>query len=289
MKVLPGPQPFNITSLPDEDTINLANEQTVTEFGDLINLSPETDELKPEEIAEAFEHALVRFQADGWRVEIDPKLGKQSITVRQGSKRVLVPAEHNVKKNVVDGLIIHEIGTHVLRRLNGERTKLKLLGLGLDRVGPGEEGIGVTREQAIKKEVRDFRGLAGHFAISLAVGLDGQPRNFRAVYEILNKLYKFNNVFEGQDQTIAEQEAREEAWRRCVRTFRGSDCKTPGICSHRDIYYREGNIAVWNLIRNNPEEMFRFSIGKYNPANSRHLWVLKELGITDQDLNLLEH
>ena len=52
--------------------------------------------------------------------------------------------------------------------------------------------------------------------------------------------------------------------------------------------YREGNIGVWDVIRNNPDEMTRFSVGKYDPSNSRHIYVLDQLGISDEDLITLD-
>lgn len=54
-----------------------------------------------------------------------------------------------------------------------------------------------------------------------------------------------------------------------------------------DCAIAEGNIGVWNVVGKNPEEMMRFSVGKYDPTNPRHLWILDQLGITDADLKKL--
>ena len=182
-------------------------------------------------------------------------------------------------------LIEHEIGTHVARREKGERTKLKLLGLGLDRYLKGEEGIATYQEQKIEG-ANDFSGFDGHFAISLASGIDGKKRNFREVFDILKNYY----FIKSKKQTTegAWESAENSAWSRCIRTFRGTSCQTPGACFTRDIAYREGNIGVWNVIKNNPEEIKRFSVGKYDPGNPRHIWILEQLNITDEDLNKLE-
>ena len=69
---------------------------------------------------------------------------------------------------------------------------------------------------------------------------------------------------------------------------RSTDCKTPGTVFTKDIVYREGNIGVWELIRTSPNEMKRFNVGKFDPTNPRHLWILTELGITENDLKGLE-
>ena len=134
----------------------------------------------------------------------------------------------------------------------------------------------------------DFAVLDRHLAISLAKGLDGKPRDFRQVYDIMRKYYLVDELAKGKATEAAQQEAADQAWIRSVRTFRGTDCKTPGAALTKDIIYREGNMGVWELICTKPEEMKRFSIGKYDPANNRHLWVLTELGISDQDLEELE-
>ena len=185
------------------------------------------------------------------------------------------------------GLILHEIGTHVARRDKGERSCLRLLGLGLDRYEGGEEGVATVRQQTTEKKFNDFAGLEGHLAISLAQGLDGVPRDFHHVYDVMRKYHFVQELLGGKDVPTAQQEASKKAWNRCVRTFRGTDCKTPGIAFTKDIIYREGNMGIWELIRTNPNEMKRFNIGKYDPTNSRHLWVLTELGIGEDDLEAL--
>jgi hypothetical protein len=39
---------------------------------------------------------------------------------------------------------------------------------------------------------------------------------------------------------------------------------------------------------NNSPEQRRFMIGKYDPANARHIWVLDQLNITEEDFDDLE-
>lgn len=200
----------------------------------------------------------------------------------------MIPESRSLVKDKVTGLIVHEVGTHVARRINGERSRLKLLSIGLDRYEPGDEGVATMREQALSQKVDDFSGLDGHLAIGLALGLDGQPRDFRQVNEILGKYYLIRNLLSGKTFTEAQEKANNSAWSRSVRTFRGTDCKTPGVCFTKDIIYRQGNIGAWEIIKKKPDEMARFNIGKYDPSNSRHLWILEQLGITDTDLATLE-
>jgi hypothetical protein len=235
------------------------------------------------EIKTAFENALAAYRLSGWRVIVE-KEKTGAINVSQEKKEVAIPKERRLRNPNLQALIKHEIGTHVLRREAGEKSKLKLLGLGLDRYLKGEEGIATYREQEILG-LEEFTGLDGHLAISLANGLDGKKRTFREVFEILQNFYFISSK---KERTEALKLASNSAWDRCIRTFRGTTCKTPGACFTKDIVYREGNIGIWNVVKNNPEEIRRFSIGKYDPANPRHIWILEQLGITETDLENIE-
>lgn len=274
-------------SLPRKAEVQLAQENTLQEVGKLLNIEEIRESYQAEEIKEVFEQALDKLKSEGWEVVID-KSSKTGISVDQEKMQVKVPQSREVLFKKLQTLVAHEIGTHVARRANGERSKLMLLGLGLDRYEKGEEGLATMREQAIGGKVKDFSGPEAHLAISLASGLDGKPRNFREVYTIMVKNFLFKHLAAGKNIKEAREKAEEDAWNRCVRTFRGTDCKTPGVCFTKDIVYREGNIGVWDVVGKNPEEMMRFNVGKYDPANPRHIWIMTQLGITEKDLEELE-
>ncbi|MFZ5365283.1 MAG: tyrosine/phenylalanine carboxypeptidase domain-containing protein [Patescibacteria group bacterium] len=284
LAALPNNLPkVKMQELPEAKTRQLAKELTLKEMGDLVNISYKAGELVAEDIKEMFTQALANLRVEGWSVVID-KSSKTGISVDQEIKTIKVPESRKMLFDKLRTLIAHEIGTHVTRRVKGERSKLKLLGLGLDRYEKGEEGVATMREQALSNELKDYAGLDGHLAIGLAMGLDGKPRDFRQVYEILEKYYRLNNLLQGKKKEEALAASQTSAWNRSVRTFRGTDCKTPGVCFTKDIIYREGNIETWAVVKNKPEEMSRFSIGKYDPANPRHIWILNMLGITDKEL-----
>ncbi len=238
-------------------------------------------EYTAEEIKSAFEQELKKYELSGWTVAIVEN--GTAINVSQENKKVNIPSDRKIKEKKLRALIEHEIGTHVLRRERGEKSKLKLLGLGLDRYIKGEEGVATFEEQKILG-ANEFFGFEGHLAIALAMGMDGKKRDFRKVYEIL-KDYNFINSKKEESETM--KQAEDSAWKRCVRTFRGTTCETPGVCFTRDIVYREGNIGIWFIVKNGTKEIRRFKIGKYDPTNPRHIWILEQLGITDRDLEEL--
>lgn len=247
-----------------------------------LKLAEDGPKYSAEEIKIAFEEYLKKNNLESWVINVDSDATK--ITVSQEKKSVSIPADRKLSQLELEALIEHELGTHALRREKGERSKLRILGFGLDRYLKGEEGVATYKEQQIKGST-GFRGLDYHFAISLALGIDGKKRDFRKVFEILKDYHFINSK---KEKNAALRYSQDEAWSDCVRIFRGTTCKTPGACLTRDLVYREGNIGIWNVVKNNPEEIKRFSVGKYDPANPRHIWILEQLGISDEDLNNLE-
>lgn len=284
--LLPAEETFSAT-LPSREAQAAAREATLESVGDLVNIEVDPDqEFSAEEIKTLFEGALQELSAEGWVVVINSN--KSGISVNQEKKSVEVPENRRLSFQNLKGLIAHEIGTHAARRIRGERTKLKMLGLGLDRYEVGEEGITGLREQVLEGDVKDFSGFDGHFAIGLATGVDGAPRDFRKTFGILKKYYQLQNMLKGISAEEAREKAETSAWGRCVRTFRGTDSQTPGTCFTKDIVYREGNMAVWESVAKNALEMSRWDVGKYDPSNPRHIWILDQLNITDKDLEVLE-
>ena len=284
--ILPSGLPVpGVRQLPDENTFQFAKEYTMNELGGLIDLPQGQDEFTTQEIQTAFEAAITRAHLDGWKTVIDPNRPDMMVS---GSKKIVsIPDGRTSTRKRLEELILHEIGTHAVRRKNGEQSKLLLLGDGLDRY-MDDEGVTGLREQIIGDQIEDFTHLDRHLAISLAKGLDGEKRDFRGVYEIMKRYYVVEELSRGSSQGVAEQHAKDRAWARAVRTFRGTDCKTKGACFTKDIVYREGNADIWEVVRDNPQEMMRFNVGKYDPANPRHIMILDQLGITDADLAALE-
>ncbi len=287
IRILPDMPEVTIAELPDDKTIQTAKETTLNEFGNIITLPEADTTYKPEDLLNVFSEAIEEMELQGWTV-IEDDSSATAIRASQESKEVKVPrSDRSFDSLKVQQLIVHELGTHAKRRDRGERSRLMLLGLGLDRYEGGEEGVATMREQTIVGKVDEFAGFVGHLSIGLAYGLDGSPRDFRQVFEITKLYYKMKGLLAGKTKEKAERYADLNAWNRTVRTFRGTDSATPGVAFTKDIVYREGNIAVWNIVKKNPEEMMRFSVGKYDPSNPRHIWILDQLGITDTDLEEL--
>jgi hypothetical protein len=243
----------------------------------------------PEEVKQYFEEALIEMGLEKeWTIEIDEE--RRSMAVSLAKKKVFIPPESQLKLKTEDkkitlkrirGLIVHELGTHALRNHNGSRSRLQLLSIGLDRYEVGEEGLATYREQQESEDEADYAGFDNYFAASLAKGLDGGgERNFAQVFGILRDYYEVCGK-------VDDQEAQELAWNRCVRIFRGTTGDVPGAFFTKDIIYRKGNIATYSLMNKEGSEKIDFNVGKFDPANPRHLGILIELGILDSDLERL--
>jgi len=235
------------------------------------NLS--TKSIEAEDIKLAFKRALNNYNLDGWSVVIDDDF--TAINVGQEKKEIRIPTDRKLTQLQLEGLIAHEIGTHARRRQNGERSQLKLLGLGLDRY-KDDEGVATFEEQQITGAT-DYAGFIGYFATSLA---SNSQNSFRNVFDIIKNYH----LAHGKN----EQTAKNLSWNRCMRTFRGTTCSTPGTCFTKDIVYRDNNIGIWHLVNEKSDEQRRFMVGKYDPTNSRHIWILDQLNITENDLEQLK-
>lgn len=277
-----------VTHLPDQDAIAYAKKIIDEEFCNLFDLPPGKEELDAEDIRLIASQIIKDKKAFDWEAITTDGGGGSSLSVDQERKKFKIPKTKTISPSDFTPAARHEAGQHFFRRIHGERSRLRLLGVGLDRYDRGEEGVATVTEQATRGAVAEFAGLSSHLAISLAVGLDGKPRNFRETYEWMKKYYTFLEVKDGKDFASAKTDAQSNAWAICVRTFRGTDCSTPGACFTKDIVYREGNISTWGVLEENPEEIHRFSMGKYDPANDRHRWILDQMAISDRDLEDLE-
>jgi len=267
----------SILRLPESVLVSKVRVEIDNTFGEiLIPLDEPNRMYNAGEIKAFFDRALGVLEANDWQVEIrEPSRG--AISVSPAKKKVYIPAQRKLRQANINPLILHEIGTHLLRSRNGANSPLLLLGRGLDHYETAEEGIATVKEQAARGEVSDFEGMDGYLAVSLAYGLDGKKRNFRELYDILQPYLHWRFVCKGYQ--AAEAKSKNWAWYRCLRVFLGTSGQTPGACFTKDIIYRAGNIKIWGLVSKNPEEIKKFNLGKYDPTNQAHQSIIKKLGI----------
>lgn len=237
--------------------------------------------IKAVEVKAIFEETLKRYEIDDWDVVIDPECERSIFAASQRTKIVHIPCDTQLKSRSkkftalqAEALAEHEIGVHVRRSHNGQHSALKLLSIGLPGYIRGEEGIATFVQQQIEGAT-EFYGFQRYLAACLAVGMDGEKRDFRAVYQLLYDYYILTSKPNFKDIKRAQQ----FAWSTCMRIFRGTSAKKNGYIFTKDILYLEGNIEIWNEIIKKPDILSSYFVGKYNPLMKEHVTALKELGI----------
>ena len=244
--------------------------QLKQQFHELLNISEEKDMYIAADIKDAFERGLQTLCIQGWRVEV--RHGGV-VSVNHEKKTVYIPRTRALGHQELKGLMVHELGTHVVRGVHGEQSGLSLLSLGLDHYLSAEEGIATFREGVVAGTVDFAKWIARHLAIGMALGIDGKPKDFRDVYEFLEQYY----LFQQRLGRSSKQDPLEEAWTTTVRTFRGTDCSTPGVCFTKDKVYLEGYISICQLVSKDPQSMSHWNIGKYDPTNTQHQRIVDYL------------
>jgi hypothetical protein len=276
----------------EPEVFSLLQTDTIERQGQLIDFESYEGRKGVKVTAPIFEAALEELGADAkdWRVIHDDP-SKIVITVKQGAKKIYIPPKFALSEQRVKELIIHEVGTHVVRGINGQKTQLKLLSIGLDRYEAGEEGLAMAREQTVKDfgDETDYLGMDRHLAVALALGADGKDNDFRSIYEAMYDIALLNEVKAGKSPEKAAALAQKNAWIRTLRTLRGTDFRTPGACFTKDISYAEGSVSTWYAIGQAPELIKIMLTGKFDLANPRHVAIVMRFGgFSDVELEELE-
>lgn len=257
----------------ERTTITKADKQVLPDGADIDGEIESVDEA-----VEVFTKALKEQGIDDWSVVVDTEKGVPNFSVSQEHKEVRIPSEEallarKLTRKKLQGLVAHEIETHVARRHFGERSKLKLLGLGLDGYLYGEEGIAAYNEQQVIG-ANEFSGLVRYFAIITARGFDGTPRDFRETFALMRDYF----LLSMESDPERDEAVDNEAWTFCVRIFRGTTCATPGAVFTKDMVYF-GNRDIWTLIARRNDVVNDFLLGKFDPNNEKHQQFLSDMGM----------
>jgi len=240
-----------------------------------------------DDVQRYFAAGVTALGVEGWDVVVDRRGGSRTtrnMSVNQERQQVVVPEGFALSPKRALALMVHEVGTHLARRVNGEASRLQLLGAGLDRYRPFEEGLAIAREGTLRGHVDGFDNPEAVLAIGLCRGMDGsEPRDFRGVFERMREYFYLGYVRKNFSAAEAAEHADSAAWVRCVRTFRGTDFKTPGVCATLDLAYLAGSRRFWKFAAAHPDRLQDLNLGKFDPTEERHVWLLRELGILDRE------
>lgn len=265
----PTPERFK----PSAETVAWMHDVVESLYGSLLSHVPEQDMFTRDEVADIFRTILSEGfgeSAAGWTVVVEKA---QSITVQPSEKRIIIPDNKaDMKYTAVRKTVVHEIGVHVLRAIQGSDTDLPIAGLGLAGYEDSEEGLGVVMAQALVGEFVE-RGI-GHYITAGAAYIDN--KNFRDIFKIqwrLAVLEKVSNDTPLTNKMISD--AQDKAYDAVMRIMRGTD-ELPWF---KDLAYYNGATGQWShleSIRGDDVKFIFVLLGKEDPANIVHERVLYE-------------
>jgi hypothetical protein len=181
----------------------------------------------------------------------------------------------------------HEIGSHLVERVNGSRGPLALASIGLDRYESGNEGRAVIREQVpyetfdqFGKLVRWRDILRRHIAVSYGHGVgDDDPKSSAEVYELMNAIdtmYQSKLTPDEPEATHVKARAKTDAL--LLRELKGTD--GTGGAYLKDKVYLEGHVSNWlTAATRGPQAISEGDLGKFDINNPRHIQALQKVGL----------
>ena len=195
--------------------------------------------LKYEQIVEVFASVFEALGLDGWEVYKSINISKNGMKVGIKRKQILVNPEIQRSKFKLKKSIIHEVGTHVLRSINGFNSGFPVLGnANISSYLDIEEGLATWNESYMG--VLTENGLKKKAALTYAIRI-GEYMTFRELYNCMLGLLPKNAAF---DITY--------------RVKRGlADTEKPGIYTKDIVYFRgfrkvkaalEKDSSLYNLL-----------------------------------------
>lgn len=264
---------------PSPETIEWVGKVVEALHGGLLSHVPEDQEAFSDDEARSIFQAIIDQEfldsesginaAEGWTVVIEKA---QAVNVKASEKKVVVPEGRQLSKSAMRGLVVHEIGVHMLRSVTGEQTVLSPLRTGLDGYYDSEEGLGVVAEQALTGKYREAG--EGHYITAGLAYFD--KKDFRETFEIkwrLSALQKMKDGDELTDEAISK--SRSLAYGSTMRSFRGTDT-APWF---KDLVYYNGANRVWQYLENHRGDdtyLMLLLAGKADPSDDSHRRALLE-------------
>jgi len=215
-----------------------------------LKIKPEPITFNTKQITKKLERAFVKY---GFHWKVEEKEMIASAAVRLKEKKLLIRKNSKFSKAFLKRIIVHEIGTHVVRAENGEHQPFKFFRRGLPGYLMTEEGLAVYNEE-INKCLNNYilKVYAGRvLAIEMAM-----KDSFRVTYSMLRQFF-----------------TRGTAWRLTVRAKRGLiDTSQPGAFT-KDIAYLKGYLAIKKFVAGGGDARKLY----YGKVGLQHIELLKNI------------
>jgi hypothetical protein len=213
-----------------------------------------------------YEAVLHDNDLDHWQVLIDPSA--LATRVDPQIRAILLP-ETPFPFDKVVYLLSHELESHLLRFVAGERSALTLLGIGTKGYVATEEGVALhadlmptrSRNPRPPEQIPWLGTFATGLACSasLSSGVIIPANSFRSLFRFLEQYHLLSELVKqanAQPGDAMRERARSLALTCCLRTFRSMpDLIQQGICSMKDSSYVRGYLKIKVALSKQGEEV----------------------------------
>jgi hypothetical protein len=208
--------------------------------------------LNYDQIEKVFNVAFETLGLDGWSVAASKNISKNGIKVGIKRKQILVDANITKSEFKLKKTLIHEVGTHVLRSINGFETGFPALGnANLTSYLDIEEGLATWNEESMGYLTDTW--LKKKAGMVWAIYL-GENMSFRQLYNALSGTF-----------------LKYSSWDIAYRVKRGlGDTSYSGIYG-KDVVYFRGFRKVKRLLEKDPNMYEKLYAGKIDVERTR--WV----------------
>lgn len=291
MNMLEDERGYRELLVPDTETFDAVRDDHMREGGFYALLLagvdiPKTGKVSSEEGEKILAHVVRHNLESDYEAEDSPGAAWSVVHSRRKYRR---PKSYNMLAKRFQGLGLgHEIGTHLLERMNGMRGPVRLASRGLDRTEKGGEGRAIVREivpydtfDEFGKIVRWRDILRRHIAIGYGSGIgQDDPRTSQEIYQFMNAIdTMYQTKLTPDDAQETDDKAHTKTGDLLARILRGVDGAKGGVYQ-KDMVYLEGHVAVWlTAALKGPHAISDGDLGKFDINNPRHITFLQKMGL----------
>jgi uncharacterized protein (TIGR02421 family) len=234
-----------VYGIPDKELIRKAKYMLKT-----LKVKRTKENLTSKQVISRMRYAFMKY---GFKWGIKERDMAASAAVKNTEKELLIKRDGKFSKKFLKRLIVHEIGTHIVRYENGSYQPYKIFMRGLPNYLMTEEGLAVVNEEM--NGCLDNTILKRYASRVVAVDM-ATKYGFRKVYNHLRKYLD-----------------KDLAWRTTIRVKRGlEDTSKPGGCT-KDYAYLRGYFAVKKFIEDGGDIQKLY----YGKIGIQHVDMLKRI------------
>ncbi|MEZ5220372.1 MAG: DUF1704 domain-containing protein [Ilumatobacteraceae bacterium] len=245
--------------LPSPEVLTLAR-TVLSEVQRVPHEEAECDSIGHLDAAETRDHllrALMRAGLSEWNVVVEPSMNSR-MSVRSAARLVRVRGDVKLTKAELRRLVVHELGTHVVRAVNGALQPGVFFEVGFPGYLSTEEGLASHNEMAhgVSDGATRRRIALRALGVDMAVG--------HSFFETALFLAKFTTSAEAVEISM--------------RVKRGIESGAADGTYSKDHVYLTGEAAVRSLLTERPDDEPLLSIGKVGVREIPMVREMLELG-----------